>query len=328
MAVIFSFGVVGRDDSEVCLAMDLQLPRKILPSVETPRFDSFVVAVLHHTNLDLLLHALESAHPGFDGHLLVIDNSPGLEAWGDDRVRRLAKVYAPPVPLHFTQSQNLLQAIAYQSHVQFFGFMHSDAELVDSRVVLTALTSKISELESNGVRWAMILTNYDALAVFNPRATQEIGVWDTNFMQYTSDIDYYERMFLGGYRIEATAQDLVLHKVSATKKFNACFSRRLDPIVDYGRSYFTAKWGGPSDGDGGRIAYEFPFQRHFKKGVLQRQTWIILLLSAPTVFVAYRCYRKKVLCRDSLLLGFCFLCLGVVFHPLRQLVYDAGILSK
>jgi hypothetical protein len=324
LALLVFSAAVGQGQSHVCESLAAAPPRPVPFLTETPIFNGYFIAILHHSNLELLLTALRSTQPAFSGHMLVIDNSDTMEAYNSAAVRALAHVYVPAVQLHFTQSQNLLQAIAYASDVDFFGFMHSDAELLDADSLLRMFTA----IAAGDQKWGMVLTNYDALVIFNPKATRKVGAWDTYFFQYTSDIDYYERLRIGGWDTGTVGTDLVLHKVSGTIKSNNCFRRRTRGAVgDYGRSYWTAKWGGAEPEIGGSM-FSLPFEFDLYKMLLVSSVHRLIIMLGVLTAATYYAHRKRLMNRITLCWGVAVFAVAVCVTPMRQLLFDAGVLSK
>eukprot|EP00762_Andalucia_godoyi_P001833 ANDGO_06076.mRNA.1 hypothetical protein len=373
---LFAFALYMQSDyvarSTVCESMFRSPPRPVLASLETPRFEEFFVAIFHHSNIPMLLRALESTQPIFLNRVLVVDNSDTLEAFHSAEVRHLAKVYAPPVQLHFTQTQNLVQAIAIASGVRWFAFMHSDAVLKDCVKLTGMLEDAILRFEtgtggtgieagshggvldaitslpgstwhgyddassrshvqptSGSFSWGAIFTNYDAFVVFNPTATAIVGQWDVYYFQYTSDIDYYERIRVAGFPLLQLGEELVLHEVSGTIKSNACFKKRSTVIGDYGRLYFSQKWGPPmSEIDIGRAEFEFPFEYDLYKLQLSKKLFGLSGWVFPLTLLTYWMFQRKLLSILTFTWLVTVVLITIWMYPMRQLLFDSGLLSK
>lgn len=142
-------------------------------------------------------------------------------------------VATPPVPLDFQRAHNWVQEMAYAARLHAFYVMHSDAELSAGAQELVGFAADVvralwapgpgkgggGENDPLGV----VFFAYDTLALFNPAATLEAGVWDVNFLcvlvfgfssipniylslrrfrrsNYGADLDYYHRLHLAGFR--------------------------------------------------------------------------------------------------------------------------------
>jgi hypothetical protein len=194
---------------------------------------------------DLLNDVVDNA---FDvwGDLTVIDNSV-------EGMRPAARTYRSPVPLSFTQSMNYEMVDAQLRNKKFCVHMHSDA--VFPRGTISKLLEFAREVDAAGRRWGVIYTYYDVLAVYNPRAYEDIGGFDTNFAAYFSDNDWYHRLDLAGWeRIESGIK--VDHIGSQTVNSNPLLKHINEITFPLYRQYYVAKWGG----EPGKEVYKRPFR--------------------------------------------------------------------
>jgi hypothetical protein len=172
----------------------------------------YILGIPHVNCLDLLYKAVESI-PAFHDRMVIVDNSDT----GDLRETSLAgkyRVVRPPVPLTFTQTQNLLQKMARVDDCGVIFFMHSDGEAApgSDRQLLEA-TRWLWRFDSE---FGVAFTNYDVLCSYNVAACEAIGPWDTVFTQYHADVDYYGRMKDAGFQEISTGIEVYHHGPSAT----------------------------------------------------------------------------------------------------------------
>jgi hypothetical protein len=120
--------------------------------------------------------------------------------------------------------------------------MHSDAEAANGG--LLALCEEADRLKSQGDRWGVIFTHYDALALFNPEATAHTGCWDESFKWYVSDIDYYNRLRWEGWGHRHFPTACAIHHGSQTIR-SMDEVERLAVATDHGWAirHYRHKWG-------------------------------------------------------------------------------------
>ncbi len=197
---------------------------------------------------DLLQRALSLVPRRLTTEPVVIDNS------GDPDFVAPCTTVHPPVPLTFTQSQNLMLKIAKDRKVPFYMWMHCDAlPEPDSIEKLYAMAMRES---SKGTEWGVIFTFYDILCAYSTAALDAVGGYDTAFFDYCSDQDVYRRLRLAGYSLLESHLP-VKHEGSATIKSDPAENRRIGLQVPYRASYYRAKWGG----DPGAETFQRPFNQ-------------------------------------------------------------------
>jgi hypothetical protein len=161
------------------------------------------------------------------------------------------QVINPPVPLSFTQSQNLMLKIAKDRSIPFYFWMHCDAEAeLDTIEKLYALAAH----ECSQGKWGVIFTLYDIVSVCNTEAFDSIGGYDTNFFDYCSDQDAYRRLKLKGYPLLESNLP-VKHLGSQTINSDPARSRIVGIQVPYRNALYRAKWGG----DVGHETFDIPW---------------------------------------------------------------------
>lgn len=231
-------------------------PPPVPSALEPVRVRLFVLFLVDPPVLLRALHSLAPADGGAGAaaaprlplSVAVLDSSasrllsepvpnPELAAFG-----ALLEVLTPPVALDFQQSQNWVQALAYESRLHAFYVMHSDAWL-ESPSAATALLPFAEAVvragwgaaaasegpggarpeggDEGGARRSsapqhatgatrplgVVFTNYDAVALYNPGAALATGLWDANFRAgYGADVDWFRRLRLAGFRT-ADARD-------------------------------------------------------------------------------------------------------------------------
>jgi len=201
--------------------------------------------------IDLLQNLIPNVTELWD-NLTIIDNSGKEIVAAPGKIR----VFHPPVPLSFTQSMNweleetLRQGKAYCIH------MHNDAVIPeDACGKLLAYARHVSCIKP---RWGVIYTLHDVLCIYNPKAYEAIGCYDTTFAAYFSDNDYFRRMDLAGWeRINSGITVKHGPDGQGSQTINS------DPYLRYVnnitfplyRAYYHAKWGG----DPGNETFTHPF---------------------------------------------------------------------
>lgn len=197
---------------------------------------------------ELLKRAITSVPRRMTTEPVVINNSgKGLD------VR--CETVMPPVPLTFSQSQNLMLKIAKGRKVPFYFFMHSDAEAGPDTI---ELLYQMAMHECSQGKWGAIFTAYDALAAFNTNAMESIGGWDTMLSWYLADCDCYRRLRLAGYPTLNSFLP-VTHEASQTLNSNPYRKFCVELEVPFREAYYRAKWGGANE----KEVYDRPFNGRF-----------------------------------------------------------------
>ena len=198
---------------------------------------------------DLLRRAIQSVQPLWQ-HTLIVDNSETRlvpSAWQ-------AEIVAPPVPLTFSQSMNLLQQRAGEAGCDALFYMHNDAEPASGTP--ERLLAAVEEALASRPRWGVAFTHYDTLAAVNMAMVREVGPWDTTLPQYFADNDYYRRLRLCGWEVLETGLP-VSHLEGGSRTINSDAHRLFLNSVTFPlyERYYVAKWGGAP----GRETYGKPF---------------------------------------------------------------------
>jgi hypothetical protein len=162
------------------------------------------------------------------------------------------QVFRPDVPLSFSQTMNLLLRRARGHVCDVLFLMHSDAE-AEPDTPQRLLAAAEAAIQANR-RWGVIFTNYDALAAFNMRMVEEVGLWDTLLPQYFSDNDYYRRVELCGYEL-IFSELPVRHEASQTIRGDPVRKYLNDVTFPLYERYYRAKWGGSP----GKERFDRPF---------------------------------------------------------------------
>jgi hypothetical protein len=203
---------------------------------------------------DLLRRALASVEALWPSAVLV-DNSEQGDLIQDPgswpvRIQRIRGV----APLSFSQSMNLLQAIAVERNCPAWFFLHSDAQA--SNAVVDRLMQEVQQALNRTTPWGAIFTFYDTFCAFSTAALAHVGRWDVNLPQYFSDNDYYYRLRLAGYDI-IDLKLPVLHQEGGSCTLHSDPRRLLLNKITFPlyERYYEAKWGGPS----GREVFAVPF---------------------------------------------------------------------
>jgi len=197
---------------------------------------------------DLLLRALASIKEMWP-RTLVIDNSETREL---SSANLPVRVFTPPVPLDFAQSQNLMQLLTFEGNCDFYFFMHADAEAQSQTA--QKLLELIAGLPAD---WGLVLTNGDAFCAFNVSAVKTVGKWDWRGLNwYFSDKDYYRRIKLAGFKtIESGLA--VNHTPSQTRAADGEIEMVVNAQLTAANTYYIFKWGGPP----GKEIFLSPFNR-------------------------------------------------------------------
>jgi len=209
--------------------------------------DDYRAFIFHVNREDLLAKALRSAAEIGD-YLTVVDNSR------DGLSMAVARHYRPPVPLSFSQSMNFAMTSAKGHGSSFVLLMHSDAEAHSGSCM--QLVEYARRLNTEGRKWGVLFTNYDALAALNLALLDDVGLWDTNLPQYFSDNDYYRRIALAGYEKIETGIP-VDHTPSTTINSDPELKFLNGVTFPLYEQYYTQKWGGKP----GKEIFKIPFNR-------------------------------------------------------------------
>lgn len=195
---------------------------------------------------DLLLRALASIEEMWP-RTLVIDNSETREISSSNLPVR---VFTPPVPLDFAQTQNLMQLMAFEGNCSFYFFMHADAEAKDQTASkLLVMTESLPD------DWGLVLTNGDAFCAFNVAAVKAVGPWDWRGLNwYFSDKDYYYRIRLAGFKTIESGLT-VNHVPSQTRAADKHIEMVVSSQLTAANTYYIMKWGGPP----GKEVFSAPF---------------------------------------------------------------------
>ena len=197
--------------------------------------DVFIPVV---NRIDLAEEAVRSAKSEFTS-VCIIDNTK--ESVCFKGFCSQCRVYTPPVPLSFSQTQNIMLILSGCSGSNFYFFMHSDAKAHEGSV--DKLFRLAQEKDQSGEKWGAIFTNYDSLVAFNTSAINDVGKWDTNLAWYASDVDMYRRLRLAGYSMEESGIP-VDHNPSQTLKSDPKIAREVDLSIPFRDFYYAKKWGG------------------------------------------------------------------------------------
>lgn len=197
---------------------------------------------------DLLCRAIRSMEYAKD-RLTVIDNSEyGLKSVP------FGRIYRPPIPLTFAQSQNLILKESLRKNCDFYLWFHHDAQAIGD--TCEQMVKFVSSLEQSDKKWGVCFSAYDAFAAFNTTAFRAIGGWDTFIAWYCSDVDCYRRLRLAGYECIDTGLP-VNHVPSQTLNSDPDLCFRNSITFPLYLQYYAQKWGGSP----GNEIYTDPFNR-------------------------------------------------------------------
>lgn len=219
----------------------------------------FIVGIFHVNNLRAFRRCVNSIKAWWK-RLVVVDNSPD----GDLADETAFEVVRPPVPLTFTQSQNYLRRRALDAGVSFYAYLHADAEVTgDVNELMAAVPGFPPD-------WGVAFTFYDVLALFRTAAARVVGEWEPLLPHYHTDIDYYRRVRLAGFRVISTpfAAHVVHHNGGSTTVQTDPLYRwhvdRLEPTV---AALYREKWGGPNGGESWAVPWDGGLVHHLVQRV-------------------------------------------------------------
>jgi hypothetical protein len=200
---------------------------------------------------DLLKDAITNARDVAD-ELTVVDNSP------EGKVHELfpdVQVFRTPIPMTFTQSMNFEFWDTRRKGKKFCLHMHSDS-LVPVGAI-HRLLEKAREVEESGVKWGVIYSFYDIMAIYNPIAGEAVGGYDINFPAYFSDNDFYRRLKLAGY--ECLESGISVGHMGSQTINSDPFLKFLNGVTfPLYRQYYIAKWGGEPGQETFRTPFNLP----------------------------------------------------------------------
>lgn len=204
---------------------------------------------------DFLKKAINSLKFKIGTDLVLIDNSNEGEHLNPKNYKGI-EIIVPPVPLNFSQTMNLIQKIALERGLDWYIFMHNDAKATKTRV--NALFDKIEEAFKIEKKWLVIFTFYDCLCAYNTKNAEKVGKWDTNFVQYFADNDYFRRVRLKNYKTLESGNVGMTHVASTTVRND--YARWLANQTMYAgyRNLYNAKWGGLPGFEKYKVPYDKP----------------------------------------------------------------------
>lgn len=199
---------------------------------------TYVIGISYVAGPDYLQRALASIGEKHMGKVFVVNCSEPLdlqwkhwEPWNE---------VVPPVPLSHTQVHCYLQGMA--SGLDALFVQHNDAECEPDTI--DRLLAMLSTLPR---KWGMVFTNYDAVAMYNPKLWKAIGGWDWRlYPSYYSDTSYYRKAKLAGWELIDSGFPVkhegshVINKLDKKLKF---LNHTL--LSDAARNNYIAEWGGP-----------------------------------------------------------------------------------
>ncbi|MCI3926314.1 glycosyltransferase family 2 protein [Paenibacillus sp. TRM 82003] len=203
----------------------------------------FIVSIGYVNRPDLLELALRSVE-AFRPHIVVTDNSEGLDLRQHPEIARMAHIFEPPVPLTYTQKMNVMRRKAIEWNCDALLYMHNDAE--PDAGTPERLLAKVEELLAKREPWGVVYTQFDILAAFNVEALRRAGPWDTNFPQYFSDIDYYRRLDVAGYPAVWSELPVKHHNGGMSTMKSDAYRKAVNqetwPLYE---AFYVEKWGLP-----------------------------------------------------------------------------------
>jgi hypothetical protein len=197
---------------------------------------------------DLVRRAIESSSEVM-ADLTIIDNSEKGISFDPG-----CRVFRPPMPVWFVHCVNYALLETRRQGAYICLWLHSDAWAPEG--AYTKLIERARQLTSEGRKWGVLFTSYDALVALNTAMIDDVGLFDQNISWYCSDNDFYRRAGLAGYELLDTGIE-VNHDYSMTIK--------SDPKIDFlngimhplGAQYYRLKWGGSA----GQERFLVPFDR-------------------------------------------------------------------
>lgn len=199
---------------------------------------------------EFLTRALLSIGEKYWPHVHVLNNtSPFEHLQASGAEWRTWQENVPAHPLSHTQSVNMLFGMAAGLDAAFI--MHCDAEAEPDTIdKLLEMTWELPK------KWAAVFTNYDCLAMYNPKAVAAVGPWDwQNFPSYYSDNDWYRRCKLAGWSLHESnlpVRHVGSHVINHVDKWRKFRTGMMMPLWE---SVYRAKWGGKP----GEEKFERPF---------------------------------------------------------------------
>ena len=224
--------------------------------LKEPAAADWLIYIPHVVGEDVLRAAVNSLGERARARAVVIDQS---EAGLDPATWPTAGLYRWENLVRFTTVMNWMQRDACFRGLPCFVFMHSDAEC-SSPAAVDRVLAQARRLDGEGVPWAVIFTNYDALACFNTKIAHAVGCWDESFAWYVADVDYYNRLRWHGWRQVCLPDAGVLHRGSNTIHRLASARRgEVDADTRWAHDHYRHKWGvGFLDHPDGR-RFEIPY---------------------------------------------------------------------
>ena len=208
-----------------------------MPLEEAPR-PYYTVGLSYVGGQKFLNLALASIEPHWK-HVHVVNNTePFVQLQDCENKWASWQEQVPVHPLTHTQTVNTLLGMASGLDAAFI--MHCDA--MAQYNTIDALLAMLPDLPR---KWGVVFTNYDVLAMYNPKAFAAVGPWDwQNFPSYYSDNDWYRRLELAGYSkhesglpVEHVGSHVINH-VDKWRKFRTSF------MMPMWEDIYRRKWGG------------------------------------------------------------------------------------
>jgi hypothetical protein len=197
---------------------------------------------------DLVRRAIESSAEVLPD-LTVIDNSENGISFDPG-----CRVFRPPMPIWFVHCVNFALLDARRQGASMCLWLHSDAWAPEG--AYTKLIETVRQFTSEGRKWGVVFTSYDALVALNTAMLDDVGLFDQNLSWYHGDQDYYRRVTLAGYECIDTAIE-VNHEYSMTIRSDPKIGFLNSIMHPLGSQYYVQKWGGPC----GEEKHTVPFGR-------------------------------------------------------------------
>lgn len=121
---------------------------------------------------DLLQQAIGSSAEVL-ADLTIIDNSKDGISFDPG-----CRVYRPPMPVWFVHCVNFALLDAKRSGSSMCLWLHSDAWAPEG--AYAKLIERVRQFASEGRKWGVVFTNYDALVALNTAMIDDVGLFDQN----------------------------------------------------------------------------------------------------------------------------------------------------
>ena len=201
--------------------------------IREPLPSKVLIFIPNRNTTELALRAISSLK-GFTYSVVIACSSNDDVHWPSSV--SIAKVNPS---ISFTQLQNWFQKQAIYRELDYFYFMHSDAEATENSLI------RLRSFYEKNPNWDIVQTNYDAFIGFKTASLKTVGVWDETFKWYVSDIDFYNRCKWRNLNLLTCPEAEILHNnpSSTLRSLSPDQVNAIQRDHSWAIAHYSHKWG-------------------------------------------------------------------------------------